>query len=593
MNDYDDLLFYLEENKFIGGKELRASIHNDFVESLNIQTSFLDSIFSNIPVAIRLTCVIEDIHSVPLCPICGGYNKITRSVWTNDRYSIGFSKNCSYKCSANSEISKKAKKLTPEQYVERNKKSKKTVMKRYGVAHISQAPSVIKKRKETNLERYGVTCNLKTEETKEKIKETNLERYGVENANQSSIVREKSIQTSLERYGETSYLLTDEFKIKQKKAWGLYDGGHPMRDRRITDKIKMTSVAKYGKESPTQRHISDNSLGVLGDKKLLTDLYEEYGFISDVADYLNVHYSSVQRAMFALEIKANNNHMRSRMEIEVGEFVASLGVNFLENDRKIFGFECDIIVESHKLVIEYNGVYWHSAKFKEKKFHQDKSLKIIEEGFTPLHIWEDDWLDERKKKIIKSKIKSKLGLSFDRIFARKTTVGLIDYKIAHKIMDDNHIQGKTTASYWIGLTDANGDVVACMGMKKTKKPGVFDLVRYATSMSVVGGLSKCLKYFETTVEYEEIFTYAALDYSSGNLYEKTGFTKSHITVPSLWYVKGNTRYRRELFMKHKLNDRLDNFDSSLTEQENMIANGFLPLHDSGSIKYTKKPQLRG
>ena len=40
-----------------------------------------------------------------------------------------------------------------------------------------------------------------------------------------------------------------------------------------------------------------------------------------------------------------------------------------------------------------------------------------------------------------------------------------------------------------------------------------------------------------------------------------------------------------MFQKHKLKDKLENFDSDLTEVENMINNGYNRIYDCGNLKF--------
>ena len=51
------------------------------------------------------------------------------------------------------------------------------------------------------------------------------------------------------------------------------------------------------------------------------------------------------------------------------------------------------------------------------------------------------------------------------------------------------------------------------------------------------------------------------------------------------YQKNNIELSRIATQKHKLKDLLkDNYDSSLSESQNMIANGWLQVYDCGTIK---------
>ena len=434
----------------------------------------------------------------------------------------------------------------------------------------------------TTIERYG-DHNMKTERGKEEYKNSMIKKYGVETPMHVPEFAEKCLK---DENGEWR-ILSDDFKKKQKKTWDInYQDGHPMRDPIILSKIKENTLERYGVTNHTQKHISTETLEVLNDKAELEKLYDQYGYLKGVADSLGVHQSSVQRAMARLGCVIDKKYY-SVGEKEVCSFLETLGIEYEEQHRfdpKDRRKSCDIFIPEHSLAIEYNGVFWHSTAVKEdKKFHQERSLRFIELGMTPFHIWEDDWNDPIKQEIIKNKIKSKLGFA-DRVYARKCEVGFVDSNIARVFMEENHIQGKTTASYWIGLYHGD-ELVACMGFKKNQEEGHFDLVRYASSKSVVGGASKLLKFFKTHVGFKKITTYAHLDYSKGDLYEKTGFKKIHVTPPGLWYVINEKRLRREKFMKHKLHDILEEFDPNLTEKQNMMNHGFFPLYDSGSIKY--------
>lgn len=69
----------------------------------------------------------------------------------------------------------------------------------------------------------------------------------------------------------------------------------------------------------------------------------------------------------------------SNPEIEVQDFVKSLGLKIKTNDRKFLenGQELDIIIHSKKLAIEFNGIYWHydtkNSKGKVRGYHSNKS----------------------------------------------------------------------------------------------------------------------------------------------------------------------------------------------------------------------------
>ena len=111
----------------------------------------------------------------------------------------------------------------------------------------------------------------------------------------------------------------------------------------------------------------------------------------------------------------------------------------MKNDRKILkGKELDIVVESEKVAIEFNGVYWHSEKYQPRLSHFEKFKNAQDAGYRLLQIWEDDWVERRS--IVESHVRHVLGVSNGRrVFARKTSVGEVSSSVAREFLSVNHI----------------------------------------------------------------------------------------------------------------------------------------------------------
>ena len=111
----------------------------------------------------------------------------------------------------------------------------------------------------------------------------------------------------------------------------------------------------------------------------------------------------------------------------------------------------------------------------------------------------------------------------------------------------------------------------------------WELVRYCTigDWSVIGGAGKLLKFFRDNYE-GSIISYADRRWSDGNLYKGLGFTELENTKPAYFYTKDGIRYSRVMFQKHKLHKILDKFDESLSENDNMIMNGYSKVFDCGN-----------
>lgn len=99
----------------------------------------------------------------------------------------------------------------------------------------------------------------------------------------------------------------------------------------------------------------------------------------------------------------------SKPEIEVQEFVKSLGCNIEPNTRSIIPpLELDIYIPSLKKAIEFNGDWWHYDKTnpncKPDGYHENKTQRCEILGIKLLHVREKDWVKNRedvKKQILK------------------------------------------------------------------------------------------------------------------------------------------------------------------------------------------------
>jgi hypothetical protein len=89
----------------------------------------------------------------------------------------------------------------------------------------------------------------------------------------------------------------------------------------------------------------------------------------------------------------------SKPEIELQEFIKSLGYGIIVNNRKILvGKELDIFIPELNKAIEFNGDYWH---YSEKYFipgkHAEKSNLCRQKNIKLLHIREDLWVKNKEK----------------------------------------------------------------------------------------------------------------------------------------------------------------------------------------------------
>ena len=180
----------------------------------------------------------------------------------------------------------------------------------------------------------------------------------------------------------------------------------------------------------------------------------------------------------------------------------------------------------------------------------------------------------------------------ERIYARKCTVKEVSSKEAKEFLEKNHLQGACNSKVNIGLYSGNTPVsLMTFGKPRYNKQYEWELLRFCNALntSVIGGAGKLLSYFVKTYNPSSILSYANLRWSTGNLYEKLGFTLKGTSSPNYFYFNEDfILHSRIEFQKHKLKDKLENFDPSLTESENMYNNGYRKIYDCGNLVYEMK-----
>lgn len=277
----------------------------------------------------------------------------------------------------------------------------------------------------------------------------------------------------------------------------------------------------------------------------------------------------------------------SLKEKEVFEFISTtLKKEAVLGDRKVIKpKELDIYIPEYNLGIEFDGLFWHNNIHVDKYYHYNKTTLAKEKKVSLIHIFEDEW--DNKQEIVKSIIKSRLNLYDKIIYARNCILKEISKEEEKFFLNNNHIQGYVPSKICLGLYYEN-ELISLMtfGKSRFNKNYKWELLRFVNKINykVIGGASKLFK----KADLNNIISYCDLRYFSGNLYEKLGFSFFGQTQPNYYYVKNKIRYSRLKFQKHKLKNILENFNSSVTEEENMYNNGYTRIYDCGNLVFVKK-----
>lgn len=623
----------------------RLTEQPELLEELMMVTSFLEY---DADIKARLHCVMNDIVVQPKCSTCGNVLKMRM----DGKYRFTFSKTCGSKCFAgDNEVKRKRKEtnlrkygatnfLTSQRGIQQSKTSmlkrygvtnaarisgnnekrlatleekhgsldaanehaaasrKKTMLKRYGVDHAMHSPEIAKKQKQTCMDNYGVSNPWLSDVIQQRRLNTMIDRYGVEYALQHSTFLKKHEQTMKDTYGMAHALQNEQLKNKKDQTMkDTYGVAHALQDEELKDKAikqrKQTMQELYGCHSQ-QRHISDDSLTKLHDAEWLTYQHQEkQRTLLDIAIELKVQHSTIGR-YFSIH---NINVMRfnfSRSELDLFNMISDIvpDEKIVHNTKKVIPpQELDVFMPKRKLAFEYNGIYWHSElQGKTKKYHINKTNQAGDSSIRLIHIFEHEWI--LKQPIVESRIRSVLGKTETKIYARKCDIVSLDSTQRIMFNNANHIQGDCPSSINYGLVVDN-EVVACMtfGRSRFSKGHEFELLRFANKLntSVVGGASRLFKHFIKTIKPNSIITYSDKRWNTGELYSILGFTYSHTSSPNYFYFHKNNNLKllsRQSFQKHKLESKLGVFDPNMTEWENMAANGYDRIWDCGNDVYS-------
>ena len=255
-------------------------------------------------------------------------------------------------------------------------------------------------------------------------------------------------------------------------------------------------------------------------------------------------------------------------------------------------YELDIYIPEFKLAIEFNGDYWHSTIYKDKYYHQNKTITCAKQGIHLIHIFEHEWDNLEYKEKILNYIYNIIDSNKEiKTFARKCNIKIIENNIAKQFLDRYHIQDGINSEINIGCYYQNELIgVMTFGKPRFNKNYDYEIHRlcWKPRVHVTGGTEKLFSYFINKFNPQSIITYVDISKFTGNVYSRLGFKPiqpNPITEPN--YVWVNTRYtevlQRYKTQKHKLVE-LGFGTEDQTEDEIMNNKGYLKIYNSGNLK---------
>ena len=494
-------------------------------------------------------------------------------------------------------------------------KIKETNLEKYGGTGF-ESELINNKIKETNIERYDIEFASKNKNIKDKIKKKNLEKYGSENVFQSLIIKKKIKKSNLEKYGVEFISQNQDIKDQVRKTNLEKYNGFGFESKYINEKIKQSILDKYGVEFASQNQDIKNKIKEVNIEKYGVDNIEKsdsYRRKYNICNHPNyIKYVGNKTSLFScdkfnhlFEIDKDNYYNRLYSNIPLCTICYPIGDNSSIKEKELLNYissiyngniisgykdklEIDIYLPDLKIGFEFNGLYWHSNEYKEKNYHLDKLNYFKSKGIRIIYIWEDTW--DKKREIIKSQILNWLNLNNNKIYARKTTVSIVDdITLIKKFLNNNHIQGWVASNIKIGLF-FNDELVSLMTFdkfegRKKMKDGEWNLSRLCSKLNtnVIGASSKMLNFFIKKYDPKRIISFSDKEWSDGNVYYKLGFKKLYESEINYKYIINGERKNKQNYRKKKLIKR--GYDKNLSEIKIMESIGIKRVYDCGQMKF--------
>jgi hypothetical protein len=393
-------------------------------------------------------------------------------------------------------------------------------------------------------------------------------------------IKEKRIQTNRKKYNTDNPMQNEDVKEKYKLTSQKNNGvNNPVNSKSIKLKIQKTIFSKFHTDF-------EYITAKINDKEWLKNEHKNKS-IKQIANELGITYVTLFKHLKKNNIQTIIHSGSSIGQTEIAKIFTQHGFSTKLNYRNLISpYEVDIFCAEKNIAIEFNGTYWHSElNGCDRQYHLRKTQLCSKQKIQLIHIFDSEWITNRD--IICSRIQSLLGIN-QKIFARQCKVIVPSVQEVMDFLQKNHLQGYVPYKIALGLT-FNDQIVALMTFSKPhySTQYQYEMSRFCNKINftVVGGASRLFTHFIRKTQPKSIVSYRDIRWGDGQLYHTLNFKLSHISKPNYFYFKNTNPlklYSRVKFQKHKLSKLLEEFDSSLSEWENMINHNYDRIWDCGN-----------
>ena len=164
-------------------------------------------------------------------------------------------------------------------------------------------------------------------------------------------------------------------------------------NKSIDEKIRLMKI-----RHPYQE-INEEAYRILLDKDRFLEKIKslEYPSYANLSNDMGVSTGSISYYINLYDLKDYILYSKSHFEQNIYDWIKTIyKKEIIHSERSILdGSEIDLYIPEFKLGLEFNGVYYHSIKFKDEFYHQNKSIKCYDKGINLIHIYENEWVDNQ------------------------------------------------------------------------------------------------------------------------------------------------------------------------------------------------------
>lgn len=280
--------------------------------------------------------------------------------------------------------------------------------------------------------------------------------------------------------------------------------------------------------------------------------------------------------------KRNGSLYSSKQERDLYQHVLQFAPD-AQHQARVAGRTADIFVPSKNVVVEYNGLYWHSeGRKKGPEYHIGITQQHNDAGQEVIHIWDEEWL--KKKAQVLSYLRARLGVFERRLHARKLVLGPLSAQTANNLLDTWHLQGsRHGTSRVLALFDGERPVAVAALAKHHRTNDKWCLVRFACEpgTQVMGALARLSKAARNLCG--PLTTWADLRLTNGNSYIKAGWTKDADLPPDYFYWQRKGKQR--VVSKQSRMKSVVGTPEGMTEHEHALLDGLQRVYDCGKRRF--------